>query len=356
MEDTVGFGIIGCGAIGGAHAASIVNACGSRLVAVADVSEKRAESLGDQYRVPFYTDYRHLLDREDIDVVNICLPSGLHMDACVDAAGAGKHILCEKPLEVTLEKTDAIIEAVKENCVKLGVVFQRRFTHDALLIRKAISSGKLGRLISGSAYLKYYRDQAYYGSGSWRGTWKLDGGGCLMNQGIHGIDLLQWYMGPVTSVYALTDTVAHENIEVEDIAVAILKFANGAIGIIEGSTSYYPGLPTRLEICGTNGTVALREEEVVGWDFINPTREDIVLSKAGAKRLGVLEDVDRADPMTAVGDSHIPVIEDMVRAILDKRDPAVTGEEARKAVEIILAIYASSELGQEVELPLGSCQ
>jgi UDP-N-acetyl-2-amino-2-deoxyglucuronate dehydrogenase len=356
MKDTVGFGLIGCGAIGRAHAASVVKACGSRLVAVADVSEKRAECLGDQYNVRFYSDYRYLLERQDIDVVNICLPSGLHMDACVDAACAGKHILCEKPLEVSLEKIDRIIEAVNENDVKLGVVFQRRFTHDALLIKKAISSGKLGRLISGSAYLKYYRDQAYYGSGAWRGTWRLDGGGCLMNQGIHGIDLLQWYMGPVRSVYALTDTVAHENIEVEDVASAVLRFANGAIGVIEGSTSCYPGLPTRLEICGTSGTIALREEEMVMWDFINPSGEDDVLSKTGAKRLAAPDDANRADPMTAVGVGHIPVVEDMTRAVLDDTAPAVIGHEARKAVEIILAIYESSKSGKAVELPLGSCQ
>lgn len=352
MREKIGFGIIGCGTIGGVHAEAIRRVTGVRLVAVADMAEQKAKKMGEDYGVPYYSNYRDLLERDDIDVVNVCLPSGLHMDACIDAANAGKNILCEKPLEITLSRIDKILEAVHKNGVKLGVVFQKRFQNPSKLIKDAIISGKLGKLISGSAYLKMYRTQAYYDSGAWRGTWKLDGGGCLMNQGIHGIDLLQWFMGPVKSVYAVTDIVAHERIEVEDVAVALVKFANGAAGVIEGSTSCYPGLPSVLEVYGTNGTVTLQEEKLTRWAFINPTEDDKTLAKKAAEEGGKTEEIDRSDPLATVGDSHLLPIEDMAAAVREDRDPAVTGEEGRKSVEIILAIYKSAKTGEEVELPL----
>lgn len=353
MKEEVGFAIVGCGTIGGSHAGAIRKARGARLVAVADNVPEKAKKLGETYGVPYYSDYSELFARDDVDVVNICLPSGLHMQACVDAARAGKNILCEKPLEITLPKIDRIIEEVHKNKVKLGVIFQRRFQKSSILIKNAIDEGKLGKLISGSAYLKYYRSQAYYDSGAWRGTWELDGGGCLMNQGVHGIDLLQWFMGPVKSVYAVTDTVAHERIEVEDVAVALVKFANGATGVIEGSTSCYPGLPTVLEVYGTEGTVTQQEDSITRWRFIRETEEDkSLIQKLAEERKREAENIDRSDPLAVVGDSHVPQIEDMAAAIREGRDPAITGEEARKAVEIILAIYKSARTGEEVTLPL----
>lgn len=352
MKEAIGFGIIGCGAIGGAHAEAIRKAAGARLVAVADMSEQRARKMGEDYGVSYYSNYKDLLQRDDVDVVNICLPSGLHMDACIDAADAGKNILCEKPLEITLPKIDRILEAMHRNKVKLGVVFQRRFQNSSKLIKDAIDKGKFGKLISGSAYLKSYRTQAYYDSGSWRGTWQMDGGGCLMNQGIHGIDLLQWFMGPVKSVYAVTDTAAHERIEVEDVAVALVKFSNGATGVIEGSTSCYPGLPATLEVYGKDGTVTLQEEKLIRWDFINPTKEDEALAKEAEEERSRFDKIDRSNPLSVVGDSHLPLIEDMVAAVREDRDPTISGEEGRKAIEIILAIYKSAQTGKEVELPL----
>jgi len=221
MQSQMGFGIIGCGAIGDIHAKSINNTDGAKLVAVSDISLEKAKNFSQKYDVEYYQDYKKLLKRKDIDVVNICLPSGMHMQSCVDAAEAGKNILCEKPLENTLDKIDHINEVVRKNNVKLGVVFQKRFQESSRRIKEALEDEKLGNVISGSIYVKYYRSQEYYDSGSWRGTWKYDGGGCLMNQGIHDIDLLQWFLGPVKSVYAITDTVAHKGIEVEDIAIAI---------------------------------------------------------------------------------------------------------------------------------------
>jgi len=351
MQSKIRFGIIGCGAIGTVHAKSIHNIDSAKLVAVSDIILERAKIFGQKYEVEYYQDYKKLLERKDIDVVNICLPSGLHMQGCVDAAVAGKNILCEKPLEITLDKIDHIIEVVRKNKVKLGVVFQKRFQESSRHIKKALEDRKLGNLISGSVNTKGYRTQEYYDSGDWRGTWELDGGGCLMNQGIHVIDLLQWFLGPVKSVYAITDTAAHKGIEVEDIAVAVIRFKNGAQGVIEGSTSCFPGLPMVLQIYGTLGTIILREEQISDWQFINPTKEDLGFSKQIINQKSEeAEHTDPTNPSASLKNTHEYPIKDMIRAINEDVAPEITGEEARKSVEIILAIYKSARMGEEVTL------
>ncbi len=353
MQKKFGFGIIGCGAIGDIHAKSINNTDGAKLIAVSDIDLEKAKKYSQKYNVKYYQDYTKLLECKDIDVVNICLPSGMHMQPCVDAAVAGKNILCEKPLEVTLDKIDHINEVVRKNNVKLGVVLQKRFQESSRCIKKALEDEKLGRVISGSIYIKYYRSQEYYDSANWRGTWEYDGGGCLMNQGIHDVDILQWFLGPVKSVYAITDTVAHKGIEVEDIAVAVIRFKNGAKGIIEASTSCYPGFPSLLQIYGTLGTITLRDDKITDWKFINPTEEDLDFSKQILEQKNAeLEDIDRSDPIAVLKNRHKYQTEDMVRAINNNVAPEITGEEARKSVEIILAIYKSSRTGEEVTLPL----
>jgi len=352
MQKKLGFGIIGCGVIGDIHAKSINNTDGAKLVAVSDISLEKAKNFSRKYDVEYYQDYK-LLRRKDIDVVNICLPSGMHMQSCVDAAEAGKNILCEKPLEITLDKIDHINEVVRKNNVKLGVVFQKRFQESSRRIKEALEDKKLGKVISGSIYIKYYRNQEYYDSANWRGTWKYDGGGCLMNQGIHDIDLLQWFLGPVKSVYAITDTAAHKGIEVEDIAIAIIRFKNGAKGIIEASTSCYPGFPSLLQIYGTLGTITLRDDKITDWKFINPTEEDLNFTKQiFDQKNAELEDIGRSGPIAVLKNRHKYQTEDMVRAINNNIAPEITGEKARKSVEIILAIYKSSRTGEEVTLPL----
>jgi len=336
----VRFGIIGCGVVGPWHINAIRKVENARLIAVADNVEEKAKKISEEYGVPYYTDYEDLLKRDDIDVVNICLPSGLHKEACIKAAEYKKHIICEKPLEITIPKIRKILEAVEKNKVKLEVIFQRRFFEASKLIKQAIENKKLGKIISGSVYMKYYRTQEYYDSAGWRGTWEMDGGGCLMNQGIHGIDLLQYLVGEVDSVYAHTDTVAHERIEVEDFAVAMVYFKNGAVGVIEGSTSCYPELPTRLEIYGTEGTVILEEYKITRWDFKNPTEEDKkVVDKFKEKEIKE----SKGDPTARLGDTHLPQIRDMVESILYDRKPAVDGYSATHPVEIILAIYKSAK-------------
>lgn len=353
MRNQIGFGIIGCGAIGDIHAKSINNTDGAKLIAVSDIDLETAKKYSQKYNVKYYQDYKKLLERKDIDVVNICLPSGMHMQPCVDAAVAGKNILCEKPLEVTLDKIDHINEVVRKNKVKLGVVFQKRFQESSKRIKEALEDEKLGRVISGSIYIKYYRSQEYYDSANWRGTWEYDGGGCLMNQGIHDVDILQWFLGPVKSVYAITDTMAHKGIEVEDIALAVIRFKNGVKGIIEASTSCYPGFPSLLQIYGTLGTITLRDDKIIDWKFINPTEEDLDFSKQIVnQKKAELEDIDRSDPIAVLKNRHKYQIEDMIRAINNNVAPEITGEEARKSVEIILAIYKSSRTGEEVTFPL----
>jgi predicted dehydrogenase len=376
-DGKIGFGIIGCGVIGPWHAGAIARVENATLVAVCDEIEDRAKNLAEKYGVDYCTDPRHLLDRQEIDVVSICLPSGMHADMGIQCAQAGKHIISEKPLDVTLEKIDAVIAATKENKVKLAGIFQRRFQPNSLRIKQAIESGRLGRIHTADCYIKWYRSQAYYDSGDWRGTWALDGGGCLMNQGVHGIDLLQWLVGKVKSIYAVTDCVAHERIEVEDQALAIVTFENGAKGIIEGSTACYPGLPTYHQIHGTNGSVGLEEEKLALWKFIDSDeRVKAAREQAKAENLDAetffddelkayvnmlhtanetKQAVDTSDPQAVLGlpgSSHYPQVKDMVDAILNDRKPACTGEDARHAVEIILAIYKSSREGRKVELPL----
>ena len=348
-KDELGFGIIGCGVVGPWHADAIRKTAGAKLVAVADALEERAKALGTKYVVPWYSDYHELLRRADVDVVNICVPSGMHTEVVIAAAEAGKHILCEKPIDITLEKADAMIKAAGAAGVRLGIIFQSRFKSGSRMLKRAIEGGKLGRLILCDAYLKYYRTQEYYDSGQWRGTWALDGGGCLMNQGIHGIDLLQWLAGPVESVEAYMGIFAHERIEVEDIAIALLKFKSGAIGVIEGSTAAYPGFPTVHEIHGTNGSVRLEDGIIKGWDFIDALAEDKDVVRQFQEEEAK---IDRSDPAAVIGESHRPQIEDMVAAIKEDREPAVNGEEGRKSVEIILGIYKSAREGKPVAFPL----
>lgn len=355
---SLGFGIIGCGVIAPFHAKGIQNARGARLVAVADIISEKARQFAQEYSagengagehgaVAWYKDYQDLLKRDDIQVICICTPSGMHADMAVDAAQAGKHVLSEKPMAITLPQLDRMIAACRKAGVKLGTIFQRRTYESSRQVKQAIEQGKLGKLVLGDAYLKYYRTQEYYNSAGWRGTWELDGGGALMNQGVHGIDLIQWLMGDVESVYARSAALAHD-IEVEDTAVAVLQYKNGAFGVIEGTTSVYPGLETRLEIHGEKGTIILEEQTITRWSFIG--EEDpgpgagAVEEKAGGS----------ADPAAIATAGHLRQIQDMVDAVRENREPLVNGEEGRKAVEIILAIYESARTRREVRLGGGN--
>ena len=261
------FGIVGCGMISRFHAAAIAEIKNAQLVAGSDSYAPAAEKFGKDLGVDTYTDFRKMVKRDDIDIVTICTPSGAHAEPAIAAAKAGKHVIVEKPLEVTLARCDQVIEACKKAKVQLGTIFPSRFSEVAQLFKKAIDSGRLGKLALGDAYVKWFRTQKYYDSGGWRGTWKLDGGGALMNQSIHAIDLLQWLMGPVVSVQAVAATLAHKRIEVEDTAVAALRFKNGALGTVEGTTAAFPGFLKKIEISGDKGSIGLEEDNVCIWQF-----------------------------------------------------------------------------------------
>ena len=340
--ENIGWGIIGCGAIGPWHAQAITEAEGAELVAVCDMVEQKAKKLGEEYNVPYMSDLDELLARDDVQAVSICTPSGRHSEQAIAAAEAGKHILCEKPLDVTLEKIDAMIEAAAANNVKLAGVFQRRTWPSSLRMREAARTGKLGKLVLGDCYQKYYRSHEYYTSGAWRATWELDGGGAFMNQGVHGVDLLLWVMGDVARVSAYVRRLVR-NIEVEDTAVAIVEFTNGALGVLEATTSVMPGYDCTLEIHGEAGSVKVQENQVTAWEIEGEEPE-----------IAEAEGQGTASDPTALGTyGHQRHVEDLCRAIIENREPQIPGAEARKAVELIKAIYFSSrEGGATIELPL----
>ena len=340
--EKVRFGIIGCGVIAPWHARAITNLGEAELVACCDIIPERAENLAADFGISrFYTDHHELLASDEVDAVCVCTPSGLHAPVTIDAAKAGKHVMCEKPVEITLAKIDAMVTACRDAGVKLGVIFQRRTLPTCRRIKQAIESGKLGKMVLGDAYLKYFRSQEYYDSGDWRGTWELDGGGALMNQGVHMVDILRWIMGPIDTIYAFADHLARK-IEVEDTACAVIKWQSGAFGVLQGTTSVTPGMHHRLELHGELGSITTEGDNIVRWSV--PGEE----KKADDK---VAEGESAATDPKAIGtEGHQLQIQDLCHAIFEDRDPMVTGEEARKAVEVILAVYESARTGKPVKL------
>ena len=338
------FCIVGAGSIGGVHAQAIGAIPEAKVTVVCSRSEKSAATLAEKINAAWTTDCQAAVARNDVDVVCVCTPSGAHAEVAVAAAAAEKHLVVEKPLEVTLERVDRIIEAARRAGVKLTCIFPLRFMEGATLAKKAMDAGRLGRLVLADAYIKWHRTQEYYETSDWKGTWALDGGGALMNQGIHNIDLLNYLVGPVESVVARTATLAHR-METEDAAVALLIFASGALGAIEGSTASWPGDSGRVELHGDRGTIALEDGRIVTWKLADaaPDEEEQMLGEAS---LG-----SGASSPTAIGyEMHRRQLADMVEAVLHDRPPAISGAEGRESVAIIRAIYDSSQQGKWVKL------
>ena len=325
-----GFGIVGLGMIADFHARAIADMKEGEVVACYSRSPEKAEAFGKKYGCTGYSNYREFLAHQGLDIVSVCTPSGLHLEQTLEAAEAGKHIVVEKPLEVTLKRCDAMIEGAERNGVVLAGIFPSRFHEVTAVIKEAVDGGRLGRVTLGDAYVKWFRSQEYYDEGGWKGTWKYDGGGALMNQSIHAIDLLQWFMGPVVSVQAATGTLAHERIEVEDTAAAVLTFENGAIGVIEGTTSVYPGFLKRIEISGNRGSVVLEEEDLKLWQFEEEQEKDKEIRE---NFLAKTSSGGGASDPSAIGyHGHQKQFEDLCRALDEGRRPLVDGREARKAV------------------------
>ena len=345
-----GFGIIGCGMIAHFHARAIGDVRGAKLVACYDNIPAAADKLAEATGCKAYHDLDAMLADPTVDVVTIGTPSGAHLEPALAAARAGKHVIVEKPLEITLRRCDQIIAACDKAGVVLSTIFPSRFHQPSIEIKKAIDQGRFGRLVVGDAIVKWYRSQAYYDSGAWRGTWELDGGGALMNQAIHSVDLLTWLMGPVTEVRSQIAMLAHERIAVEDVAMATVGFANGAMGVIEASTAIYPGYLKRIEIHGTTGSAVMEEEDIVKWDFAKPAKRDEVIRQKMAERKS--GSGGSADPKAIGHHGHTRQFQDVLAAIKKGAKPLIDGHEGRRSVEIILAIYKAAETGRALPLPL----
>ena len=345
---SLGFGIVGCGMIAGFHAKAINEIAGARLVACQSRRLEAAEAFATEHGGKAYADLASMLADDEVDVVTICTPSGAHLDPAVAAAEAKKHVIVEKPLEVTTKRCDAIIEACQKNGVTLSTIFPSRFHDSSILLKQAIDQKRFGILTLGDAYVKWFRTQEYYDSGQWRGTWELDGGGALMNQAIHSVDLLVWLMGNVVEVSANCATLAHERIEVEDVVTATLKFENGALGVIEATTAAFPGMLKKIEIHGNKGSAVIEEEDIKVWQFAEEKPDDQAIIK---KYASMTETGGGAADPAAIGHAaHAKQFADVVNAINNGTQLKIDGAEGRRSVEVILAIYQAAKSGNRVKV------
>ena len=345
------FGIIGGGMIAKFHAKAIQAMKGGKLGAIYARNPQKAESLGKELNCNFYSSLDDFLKDDSIEIVTIATPSGAHLAPTIAAAKARKHIVCEKPLEVTPQRIAQMIEVCDKEKVVLAGIFNRRFNPAVTALKNAIEQGRFGKLALCDAQIKWFRTQEYYDSGQWRGTWKLDGGGALMNQSIHTIDLLLYFAGNVKRVSATTACLTHKNIEVEDTAVAILEFENGARGVIQGSTSCWSssGHPAEVQLCGSEGSVFIQDDKFRVWDFKQPLSGDAEI------RANLMANSEKGlganDPGAINFFGHQRNFEDVVEAIENERAPLITGAEAMKSVVLIDAIYRSArENGKWIEL------
>lgn len=342
MKQKIGYGVIGAGNIGAFHAGILNELDCSNLIAIYDKNPAAAARLAEEFHCEAFSDFQAFLTDSRIEAVTIATPSGYHGSVAIPAAKAGKHIFCEKPLDITLEKADAIIQACEENNVLLSPVFQSRFTRPVQLVKDAMRKGRFGRMVLASAQVRWFREAAYYSSSNWRGTWKLDGGGALMNQSIHAVDMLLYINGAPEEVFAFAGTLSH-SIEVEDNLCAVVKYRNGSFGTIEVSTSCAPGFPRRIEFSGSEGTVAFEEDKITRWEFVKPLPEDDDIIRelsAGGNAAG------GRSPMAIDPTGHKCQLADFSDAIIHCREPELTGREGRRAVELICGIYESARTGK----------
>jgi predicted dehydrogenase len=283
-----------------------------------------------------------------VDAVIITTPSGVHLEPALIAASARKHVVVEKPLEITGARCQRIIDACDRAGVQLCTIFPSRFGDANVALKAAVEAGKFGRLTLGETTCKWWRTQQYYDEGGWKGTKALDGGGAMMNQAIHNVDLLLWMMGAAAMVSGFTATLAHERIEVEDTAVALIRFKSGALGVIQATTSVHPGYPKTIAIHGDKGSAAIEQDDVLRWDFTPETDADRVVKERFARRVGASG--GSADPKAISHEGHRRQLADFVEAVRSKHLPKVDGREGKKAVDLICAIYESNRTGKAVEV------
>ncbi len=343
---TWNFGIVGAGLIADFHARAIRDIPNAKLIGCCDKLPERAKKIAEKYGVRAFKNYQQMLRSDEIDVVTIATPSGFHAEPTIAAAKAGKHVICEKPLEITLKRIDKMIEAHEKAGTRLGGIFPYRFNDMMTPLRQAIRSGRLGVITYAGIYVPWWRTDEYY-KDSWHGTWKLDGGGALMNQSIHMVDMLCDVMPPIESVAAFTAKLGHPQIEAEDAAVSVLRFTNGALGIIYGTTASYPGQFRRFEITGTKGTIVNVENSITVWQFADETPQD----KEVLRKFGKIEGGGGvADPAAITHQNHTWNFKAFLDALDSGKEFWIDGREARRAVEIILAIYKSAKTQKCVKL------
>ncbi len=342
----LGFGIVGTGMIAGFHARAIVASGGGRVTGVVGRTDEKTRAFAEGHGVPFWTtDIETLVARPDIDVVCITTPSGAHLEPALAAIHAGKHVVIEKPVEITPERVDLILEAAGTAGVRVAAIFQGRFGHGARTVKAALEAGRLGRLALASADVKWHRSAAYYTG--WKGMLALDGGGALMNQAIHGLDLLQWFAGLPSEVFACTTRRVHNGIEGEDTACAVLKFPGGALGTVEATTAAWPGWSRRLELCGEHGSIMLEDDRIGRWDFSRAEPGDDAIRQAKPDdALGS----GAGSPGAISIEGHVRQYQDLCAALRENRPLAIDGREGRKAVAFVTALYESAARGVPVKL------
>lgn len=335
------FGIIGAGLIADFHAKAIESLPNARLVGICGTNREKVEKLAGKYKCRVYRSHTEMLRSDEVDIVTVTTPSGAHMEPTVEAAKYGKHVICEKPLEISLDRIDRMIEAHAAAGTRLGGIFNFRFSESLKPLKAAVDSGRFGRISFASVYVPWWRGDDYY-KDSWHGTWALDGGGALINQSIHMVDLLQYLMGPVESLQAYTATLGHD-IEAEDTAAAVLKFKNNSLGMIYGSTASYPGQPRRIEITGTKGTAIQVDDIMKVWEFADQNEADRELLEKFSKAEG---GGGSSEPGAIPFEPHAKNIGAFIDSVEAGREFEISGPEARKAVEIVLAVYTSAREGK----------
>lgn len=340
---TYGVLIVGAGNITAAHIFAVEGLPNAKLVGIVGRTPERAGELARKHGVPSFASLEEAVARPEVDIVSICTPSGAHLEPALTAIAAGKHVMVEKPIEITVERSRRLIEAAEAAGVVVGAIFMSRYAPANAFAKQAIEEGRLGRLLQVDGYVKWWRDQAYYDSGAWRGTQALDGGGALMNQGIHQVDTLQWLAGPVSEVFAYAGTLNHERLEVEDTLVGVLRYESGAYGQLAAATSLWPGSPKSLQVHGTEGFLKIEDDMLVDWGTRSggDAERDELLAKYGGAGQG-----GSSDPMAISFQNHLLQYQDFFAALDSGSTPAIDGREGIRAVELVEAFYTSARSGR----------
>ena len=342
MSGKLRVGIVGCGTIADIHAQAILALDNAELRSFFSRKADHVAVCEKKYAARGYTDWEAFLSDPDLDAVSVCTPSGTHLDYGTRAAEAGKHVIVEKPIEVTLERGQSLINVCRDHGVQLAVIFQNRFVPEIKALKEKLDAGVIGDLFWGEAMIKWYRDQQYYDHGGWRGTLRFDGGGALINQGIHTIDLLQWFMGEVETVFGQTSVFMHRKIEGEDTGVAVMRFRSGAVGIIGGATSIRPPQPRKIELHGTKGTAKITDNHV---EIVDANGTPLQKTKEAGAPTGA------ASPLAGFSiEPHRDQFDAIAKAIRDNAEPPVTGAESLRSLAIVRAIYESDRTGRPVQM------